>query len=317
MPSNAHSGDARMAPDEAFAALGNETRMDILRALWEAEEPLSFSDLREAAGVEDPGNFHYHLERLTDHFVQQADERYSLRGAGEQVIRAVLAGAITENPTFGPAELDSKCPYCGGPAEALYEDETFTARCTQCQGLTESEQYSPGTFMEYMFPPAGVLNRTPDEILAVAHVLYDAKITAMFERVCPECAGPVKFDFEICPDHELRDDGLCETCETRRAVWLHPVCRNCRYSRSFPVWFAVAMNPTVIAFYEDHGAPWDRVPFSKLTWENAPYVSDISEKVLARDPPSVRIGIPIDEEELNVTIDHNLSVTEVTRKRNV
>lgn len=300
-----------LAPDEAFAVLGNETRMDILRTLWEMEEPLSFSDLRDAIGARDPGRFHYHLDQLTDHFVKQTDTQYKLQGAGKQVIRAVLAGAITENPTFGPTELESKCPHCGGDAEAWYANERFTARCRECAGLTERAEYPSGTFMEYSFPPAGIVDRNPDEILAVAHVLYDAKITAMFERVCPECAARVDFEFEICSDHEQPERGLCETCENRREVWIRPECQNCRYFLMFPAWFAVATNPSVVAFYDDHGVPWDRVPFSKLTWENAPYVADITEEVLSREPPIVRITIPIEGDELHVNLDHELNITEV------
>ena len=313
MAYNIDDGATTLAPGDAFAALGNETRMSILRSLWDSEGPLTFSALQDATGINDPGRFHYHLDQLTTHFVEQSDEGYDLRGAGESVIRAVLAGAITENPKFGPTELESNCPYCGGTAVASYADETFSARCTQCGGLVEGEAFPPGTFMKYKFPPAGIVDRTPDEVLEVAHVLYDAKITAMFEQVCPECAGPVVFNFDICSEHELADRGICETCKTRRMVWLQPVCENCRYSRSFPAWFAIATNPAVVSFYYEHGVQWNRVPFSKLTWENAPYSVNIEEEVPSNDPLEIRFSIPLDNDELRITVDAELNVTQVIR----
>ena len=48
-------------PAEAFALLGNETRMDILQALWEAHDPfaerngLAFSGLFDRVGITDSG----------------------------------------------------------------------------------------------------------------------------------------------------------------------------------------------------------------------------------------------------------------------
>jgi DNA-binding transcriptional ArsR family regulator len=54
-----------VTPDEAFAALGDPTRIAILRALFEdPHEPTAFSDLRRAVGVRDSGQFNYHLGEL-------------------------------------------------------------------------------------------------------------------------------------------------------------------------------------------------------------------------------------------------------------
>ncbi|NIS30781.1 MAG: helix-turn-helix domain-containing protein, partial [Actinobacteria bacterium] len=168
MSTDADDDASILSPTEAFAVLGNETRMEILRTLWSADEPLSFSELRDLVGMSDSGQFNYHLDQVEGHFVRTTDDGYELRNAGEQVIRAVLAGAIagaiTGSVTFEPTVLDAQCPYCGGPTEAWYEDETFTARCKRCSGILEDEAYPRGTFMHYSIPPAGVLDRTPDAV---------------------------------------------------------------------------------------------------------------------------------------------------------
>lgn len=40
-----------LSPDDAFTVVGNDTRMEILQTLGEADQPLSFSELRERIGI--------------------------------------------------------------------------------------------------------------------------------------------------------------------------------------------------------------------------------------------------------------------------
>ena len=46
-----------LSPDDAFTALGNETRVEVLKQLGTAEGPLSFTELRSRLGMDDPGQF--------------------------------------------------------------------------------------------------------------------------------------------------------------------------------------------------------------------------------------------------------------------
>jgi hypothetical protein len=320
-PSPAGDDDAEppgLSPSAAFGLLGNETRVSILETLWDAqaggETPIPFSALFDRVEYGDSGNFNYHLDRLVGHFVRRGEGGYELRSAGEHVVRAVLAGAITSDPSFEPTEIDANCPYCGGTVEAWYGDETFTARCTVCPGAVgDDDQYPQGTFLRYEVPPAALRGRTPAEMLAAAHVLYDAKLTAFLEGVCPECGAVADRTMDVCPDHETVDGDACETCGSRHEVWVDAVCRNCRYSRRFVAWFAVATTPAVVSFFHEHGAPWNRVPFAKLTWENAHYVDAISESVASSDPLRVRITIDL-EDVLEVVLDEELAVVDVTRR---
>lgn len=64
MPDSDTDEPTPLTPEEAFAVLGNEIRVDILRALWEAGEPLAYSELQERIGVCDSGRFNYHLRKL-------------------------------------------------------------------------------------------------------------------------------------------------------------------------------------------------------------------------------------------------------------
>jgi hypothetical protein len=83
-----------MSPDEAFAILGDETRLNIVRVLWQtgalheyddiddSASTLSFSELRKRVNVSDNGRFNYHLSKLVPHFVRKTDGGYRHIGHG-------------------------------------------------------------------------------------------------------------------------------------------------------------------------------------------------------------------------------------------
>lgn len=305
-------GDGEVPAADAFAILGNELRLRTLWALWEAEEPyLSFAELRRQVAPEDTGNFNYHLGKLTDHFVRKTDDGYALRVAGEHVVRAVLSGTITAHPALPAAEIDERCVYCGSPVEMEYGDEFISVRCTECGGVV-SRNFPDGTYMNYGFPPAGLAGRSREEAVDAAHVLYDSKVTPMIKGVCPECAGKVSTSFEICHDHEPGEDGLCPACETRYSVWSIFRCSHCSYTRQSAMWFAAVTHPAVIAFLYDHGLD-ESVPFRKLTWDNAKFVRNITERVVETDPYRFQVTVPVDAETLVVQVNDELDVIETER----
>lgn len=112
---------------DALEVLGNEIRMDIVRELAEADEPLSFTELRERVGLRDSGQFNYHLTRLCSYFVRDTGDGYELGHAGTRLVAtAGVAEASTGNgdssattgtssPTADGAEdgLVDVCPVCG------------------------------------------------------------------------------------------------------------------------------------------------------------------------------------------------------------
>jgi DNA-binding transcriptional ArsR family regulator len=96
---------------DALDVLGDETRVRIIRALAEADEPLTFSELRRAVGVADAGRFNYHLSQVCDHFARECDDGYELDRAGARLITAAdvdLAADATES-----LDVEDGCPVCG------------------------------------------------------------------------------------------------------------------------------------------------------------------------------------------------------------
>ncbi|APW96600.1 transcriptional regulator [Halobiforma lacisalsi AJ5] len=108
-------------PTDALEALGDETRLAILRTLAEADEPLPFSELRDRVGVRDSGRFNYHLSRLCEYFVRERTDGYELGHAGTRLIAtadaattdAAMAGAEGTDGTEPAAESNDGCPVCG------------------------------------------------------------------------------------------------------------------------------------------------------------------------------------------------------------
>jgi DNA-binding transcriptional ArsR family regulator len=95
-PESDSQADGLLPPDEAFAALGNETRIAILLTLEGCGDALSYSELMRQVGVYDSGRFNYHLNKLLGHFIDGSNDGYRLRDVGVRAARAV------EAETFAP-----------------------------------------------------------------------------------------------------------------------------------------------------------------------------------------------------------------------
>jgi hypothetical protein len=295
----------RLSPDEAFAALGNETRVHILQSLWEADGLLGYSELKERVGVRNSGRFNYHLDRLTDHFIKKADGGYELRMAGEQVVGALLSGSLTSDPTFGPVELNGTCPHCGQSVQADYADETLTVWCTGEEGHIPTDSRA-GALATVEFPPAGLTGRTPDEMAQAAIAWANSHLTPMYEGVCPRCAGPVSLSLQVCEDHDGGRGRVCEQCDAIFAVWAERICEVCRFEFLVPAWHHLLGHPTVAGFYYQRGVtttPW--------TWEmlTAEVVRPTEE--LTEDPFRLQFTFDVDGDELVVTLDEELAITDV------
>lgn len=87
------------APSEAFSALASEVRVAVLVELLAAEradeDPVAFSALQDAAGVEKSAGFAYHIRQLRGTFLAESGDGYVLTPAGRRAARAVVSGAFT------------------------------------------------------------------------------------------------------------------------------------------------------------------------------------------------------------------------------
>ena len=100
MTSDGFLTDSEVELERAFKCVANDTRVDILRALWavrtDGDGTTSFSELRDRVGVDDAGRFNYHLGKLVPEFVRKRDERYELTHTGAKLIGDAVSGAYAE-----------------------------------------------------------------------------------------------------------------------------------------------------------------------------------------------------------------------------
>ncbi|PSQ04798.1 ArsR family transcriptional regulator [Halobacteriales archaeon QS_4_69_31] len=286
------AGDAAdVEPAEAFGVVANETRLDILEALWRApDSPVAFSELHDAVEMRDSAQFNYHLQQLTDQFVAKTDEGYDLRHAGAQVVRAVRAGTFTRQPDVEPFAVEGACTRCGGGLEAAYDDEQFRIECVDC-GKSHGE---------YEFPPGGLVDRTDEEVATA----FDERVRHLHclaaDGVCPSCAGRIHTEIvrggDCCLDVSLRAEHVCERCRNE-------LCS--------PVGLVLLDESVVSAFYEDHGIDLSDRPYWTLPW----CVDDEYTTVRSTDPWRIAVTIPLADECFEVVLDGNLTIHDTERRR--
>ncbi len=303
--------------NEAFKLLSDGTRLELLQALWDAydpenPEPMRFSDLREQVQINDSGQVHYHLDKITDHFVRQTEEGYELRESGKRIVRMLLSGTALADPEIEPVEIDESCPYCGGQTLFSYRDGWRYLECTECD-VRCVPSFPPGVISMSEFPPSGLRDRTPDEISSADWIWSAHRRAAVMDGVCPECAGNMPItSISICDDHQpdWEEYQFCENCESIFHILVSNICEQCKYRWTMPVSNYLTREPAVTAFYYDHGIEFD---FS--TAEQFGLLLDVENEVLSKDPLRIRLSIPLDDDELRLTFDGRMEVVSTDRSR--
>jgi len=309
-----HAGEADLEPAEAFALLGNETRIDILQSLHEAtierddDRPVAFSELYDRTDLDDSAHFNYHLKQLLDHFVRKVEcgddaadgsgdsvgadagataaddcvEGYEFRTPGWKVVRSVFAGTFTGRSELGPFDAPGRCYGCDGDLEARYANELLTIACTEC-GRTP---------VNYSFPPGGLADRTPEEFLDAFHHHVRHHYCLAADGVCPECMG--RMDTELVAD----------TAVPGQAVAVRHTCGRCDNRLTSAVGVNLLDTASVLTFFSERGVDLTTEPFWTHPWT----VSDVHTTVVSEDPLRVRLDLPCDGDVIRVTVDETLEV---------
>lgn len=321
-PLEAAAGAAGTQAIEALKQLGNETRLAILLALWEAYEPFAedsvvpFSALRRRVGMGDKGQFYYHLDKLVGRFVRRTEDGYELRNAGRKIVRAVIAGTGLQEVTVTPTEIDKPCPYCGASTAITYENEWLFQVCTECEGtFAESDEFLPGTLTVWPISQAGLSNRTPEEMFVAGAVATIQQYALMFAGICPECSGPVDTWLDVCQEHDPSGDAVCPTCGRRYRVQARFVCTVCKNKMWGPTSILLAIHPTVVGFYADRGIDlgYESLDLAGVTQLMGLVREHERAVVLSESPLRARITFHYDTDELQLTLDDTLCVRDIDR----
>lgn len=305
---------------EAFKLVGDETRLAILLALWEAydrpdadENALSFSTLFKRVNYDDRGNFRYHLEELEGQYVQRTrDGGYELRHTGMKLVQTVIGGAGVTGTELKPVEIDRSCEFCGAPTAVCYDDGLIFHVCTDCEGRWTIPEREYGCLNSVPLPPAGVADRTPAELIAAAEVQAYRRMRTMFQGLCDVCSGSVDSWLELCTEHASED--ICERCGWRDPARAMFRCRVCKSMHSAQPSVLCAFHPAVTAFFYDHGVTtrWHAEELDGLEHlgEHDP---SYELEVVSEDPPQVIVTVTLDSDELRLTFDESVTVIDASR----
>lgn len=310
-----------LSPDEAFSALGNDIRLEIIRVLWRANaaheyddgsdavETMAYSRLKEEVGIDDNGKFNYHLSQLDPHFIRRTDNGYRLSGAGKRIARTVIAVSGTGRVDFS-AELDVDCPLCGGTVAATYEDQWLRISCTDCDGLF-GDQAPTGALFLTSFPAAGLTTRDPSQALGVGLYRCALDITYLMYGLCRECAGSISSSVTVCDAHDSREDNPCDTCGTPFPVWADMRCDTCGFAKRLPIeMFATGL---VMATGMIDNREMD---IHSLSFEQS--IDLLQNRVdtdISRDPLQVSITIDTETGPIAVALDGDMNVIDFDRGR--
>jgi len=275
-------------PAEVFATLGNDTRVDILRALLELgadEEPVSFTDLFERVDIDDSANFNYHLRQLTGHFVKRSDDGYEFRYPGRKVVSAIFTGTLTDRAQVGFFPVEGSCYDCDGDLHGWYVDDTLTVGCADCGTIQVS----------YPSPPVGSTTAQPTSCCR------RSTTTSATTTVWPRT--------EFAPNAPARSRRRSSATPTRRIstspsnTSVSGVTTGCGRRSGSPLDHA-----ETLLFFSERGVDLNTEPFWGFDW----CVSDERTTIVAEDPLRVQLSLPCGGDELRVVVDGSVDVVETT-----
>ena len=300
------------SPEEAFAALGNEHRLAIIHALWEAYNPLDsdasvpFSVLYDQVGIGDTGNFNYHLNQLLGHFVRQTDEGYALTPRGFEVAQSLIPYTVPDAAWIDSVEIDVPCIHCESPITFSHDGEYSIATCQSCTGQWEIE--GTGYLFIFTFPQAGVIGRSPVEIFHATIEYTFHKISMFRDGICPACSGRVATAVDVCDTHQAEEHDVCPSCDRHHQVEHTYHCTRCKTSISGPIAMDILDEPAVSAFLAEQGIDHDFA-----SWETFVRGHNLTEEVHSIDPLRVLVRMEEQGAHLEIELDDQLDIVTIER----
>lgn len=308
------------AAADAFALVGNEHRVAILRALLDAHAdpdapyPTPFAVLRDRAGVGVSAQFAYHLGELVGAFVGKTSDGYRLRYAGWKAAAALAAGTYTDQPAFGPTPIPGACAHCSGHDDAgdaialhaSYGDAWLTVACHDCERVLARYPFPPGAATAHLDDADST---DEDSSSGVERLLaaFDDRVRSHFalavDGVCPECAGPMRRHLE-------RDapGGVNETRGDGHALHAVADCETCGNHLTFPVGCVLLAHPDALAAASAHDAALADRPF----WRVPVLVAHDHVHLTATDPLEATVALGDRTTYAVVTADLDVAIPDDT-----
>jgi len=268
----------------AFDLVTDETRVSILRALAAAhdetpEDPwLTYSELRERAGVRDKGNFNYHLDRL-DELIVEGEDGYRLGAVGMDLVSTLAAEAFDPGWSWGPVDAPGTCTFCGDDLHLRYADGLLRLGC--------DEELHEAPLAAH--PPLAADHDT-ETVASAASLLTQQEVDQVRAGVCPACHGRMAAEL----DHEAHGPDHWH---------LHGECERCGVHLGYPVGLLALREPRVQGALAREGVDVRERPFWTFEW-----CRPRAETVVSEDPVRLRVDVPVRDDGLSVLVDADGSV---------
>ncbi|MFC7138908.1 winged helix-turn-helix domain-containing protein [Halosimplex aquaticum] len=293
----------RADPTAVFELLADETRLAIVRELAAERQSnwqwagATFAELRRAVGVEDAGNFSYHLEKLCGPLVVKDGDEYHLRNRGVQLVGAVESGRYTGPGDPFREEVAYDCPHsrCDRSLVGVYDDQYFRIRCPDHD-----------VFNGTALPPVAADHHTTAELVEITMLDLRQQVQRAKAGVCPNCWGPIEgrlpaTDTSLSSqiDADIPEDALLAAFD----------CQQCGISFDLPPGACVVEHTAVMAFYQHHDEPIRGRPYVDLPF------CHLGRGVLESDDPvRVRVDVELDGDVLRLWLDGETNVVEYERE---
>ena len=281
----------RQPAADAFAALSDPLRVDIIRALAahtraNPETPTArFSTLRTAVGDVDSGRFRYHLNELRDAFVRKETDGYRLTYAGKRIVAALVAGTYTDRTALSAVDLDSDCPVCGSTARARYDDGVLSVDCDEGHPL-----------FVWTLPPNAATGSDLESLVGLATTLAYHSYELVTGGTCSECFSAVDREIET-----VREEAAGQRYR------LTANCDGCGARWSVPVGFVLLGHPRIEALYHRLGRPIRE----GYWWESAFVTGAVEPEPLSTDPLRIELSVDHETGGFRATVDDRGSVVAV------
>lgn len=276
----------QLDPEESFELLANEIRLRTLRTLDDAG-PLGHAALRRRVGVDDSGQFNYHLQKLEGQFITKEDDGYDITPAGRRVVGAIHSGGYTGDIAGRTVESDAPCFHCGGPLATHLEDGGVYVACQNCGGRYNDVDIPPGVLEGYEL----------DELHGLVDRWVKRQFVAGSYGFCFRCDAKVRERVERVKDEEARIEAVVKQ-----------TCTRCGEERAAMFGAAAVFHPAVAGFHHEHGIDVRKTPLTDLEWLEMGIAS-----VESTDPLTVSVPVTLDDETLVVTFDYQFTLVDERR----
>lgn len=231
--------------------------------------------------------------------------------AGRQFIRAIIANAGFQETELAPTEIDLECPNCGSPTAVTYQHQRLYFVCTDCEGVIDlGEKHPSGVLSGWTANPTAFSDRTAEEIYSAVRSVVYHNFAECAAGICPTCSGPIVPSLNVCEDHRSATESACPECGQQFQCAGRFVCPICKSRSQMTLDSLSLRHPAVIAFYWEKGVELG-IDSHATARAFLTQSANTTVEVLSVDPPSVRVTIRQDGDELQLTYDDELNVIEV------